>query len=216
MGVLIAIEGICCSGKTTITQLLAERLILKGYNAIYNHGAMTYTPVGREFYEITTNKNFGITTSFYLIDLIINIQTHIRPLIEENSKNVVLQDRYFDSITTYANAYGTYFGEDCNIYRIPDVLFKAKIAMNAQLRVFCMPPYDVIKLRMTNSKDSKVHSFYRNHPDFLQIAYNELLYVAKNTEDGIIVDTSNNDSIENALSTILLSVDNCQSSDIIN
>ena len=128
----------------------------------------------------------------------------------------MLQDRYFDSITTYANAYGTYFGEDCNIYRIPDVLFKAKIAMNAQLRVFCMPPYDVIKLRMTNSKDSKVHSFYRNHPDFLQIAYNELLYVAKNTEDGIIVDTSNNDSIENALSTILLSVDNCQSSDIIN
>lgn len=83
MGVLIAIEGICCSGKTTMTQLLAERLTLKGYNSIYNHGAMTYTPVGREFYEITANKNFGITTSFYLIDLIINIQTYIRPLIEK-------------------------------------------------------------------------------------------------------------------------------------
>lgn len=216
MGVLIAIEGICCSGKTTMTQLLAERLTLKGYNSIYNHGAMTYTPVGREFYEITANKNFGITTSFYLIDLIINIQTYIRPLIEKNSRNVVLQDRYFDSITTYANAYGTYSGEDCNIYRIPDVLLKANIAMNAQLKVFCAPPYDVIEQRMTNSKDSKVHSFYRNHPDFLQIAYDELLHVAKNTEGGIIVDTSNNDSIENALYAILLRIDSCQSSDAVN
>lgn len=216
MGVLIAIEGICCSGKTTITRLLAERLTIKGYNSIYNHGAMTYTPIGREFYEITANKNFGITTSFYIVDLIINIQTHIRPMIEENSRNVVLQDRYFDSITTYANAYGIYSKEDCDIYRIPEVLFGTNIVMNAQLKVFCIPPYDVIELRMINSKDSKVHSFYRNHPEFLHIAYNELLHIAKNTEDGIIVDTSNNDSVENALNEILLRIDNFQSSDVVN
>lgn len=213
MGVLIAIEGICCSGKTTLTQLLGEKLTLKGYNPIYNHGAMTYTPIGREFYESTANKNFGITTAFYLIDLIINVRTYISPLIEENSKNVVLQDRYFDSITTYANAYGSYFGENCNIYRIPEVLIKANIVMGAQLKVFCVPPYDVIKLRMNNSKDSKVHSFYRNHPDFLQIAYDELLHAANNTKGGIIVDTSNNESVENALNTILLRIDNCRDSD---
>lgn len=212
MGVLIAIEGICCSGKTTLTQLLGERLILKGYNSIYNHGAMTYTPIGREFYETTVNKNFGITTAFYLIDLIINIQTYIHPLIEENPKNIVLQDRYFDSITTYANAHGSYFGEDCDIYRIPDVLIETNIAMSAQLKVFCIPPFDIIKSRMNNSKGSKIHSFYRNHPDFLQIAYDELLHVAKNTKGGVIVDTSNIDSVEKALNTILLSIENCMSS----
>ncbi len=64
----IVLEGICCSGKTT----LAKRLLgeLSNYSTFYNHGAMTYSKLGREFYEKVENLDVPISALYYYADLI--------------------------------------------------------------------------------------------------------------------------------------------------
>ena len=66
MNNFIVFEGICCSGKTTTCKLLGEKLNELGYESIYNHGAMTYTDVGREFKEVTSKKDLPISVVMYL------------------------------------------------------------------------------------------------------------------------------------------------------
>lgn len=52
MNNFIVFEGICCSGKTTTCKLLSERINELGYETVYNHGAMTYTDLGKKFKKI--------------------------------------------------------------------------------------------------------------------------------------------------------------------
>ena len=51
MNNFIVFEGICCSGKTTTCKLLIEKINELGFEAVYNHGAMTYTDLGKKFKE---------------------------------------------------------------------------------------------------------------------------------------------------------------------
>ncbi len=44
----IVFEGICGSGKTTLCNRLVDKLKLYGIDAVYNHGALTYTDIGRK------------------------------------------------------------------------------------------------------------------------------------------------------------------------
>ena len=110
----IVFEGICCSGKTTTCKLLKEKINELGYDAIYNHGAMTYTDLGKKFKENLGRKDMPITVSYFFTDLIINTKNIIRPYLEKND-TIVLQDRYFDAITTYIKAYGDYIESDYKI-----------------------------------------------------------------------------------------------------
>ena len=56
MNNFIVFEGICCSGKTTTCNVLSEKINEMGYQAIYNHGAMTYTDIGKEFKKTTEKR----------------------------------------------------------------------------------------------------------------------------------------------------------------
>ena len=62
----IVFEGICCSGKTTLCNNLSEKIKEMGYQPIYNHGAMTYTDIGREFKKLLGKKDMTITTLYFL------------------------------------------------------------------------------------------------------------------------------------------------------
>ena len=107
MNNFIVFEGICCSGKTTTCKLLIEKINELGFEAVYNHGAMTYTDLGKKFKENLGKKDMPITVSYFFTDLIINTKNIIRPYLANNN-TIVLQDRYFDAITTYIKAYGDY------------------------------------------------------------------------------------------------------------
>lgn len=203
MNNFIVFEGICCSGKTTTCNLLSKKINEMGkYKAIYNHGAMTYTDLGKKFKENLGKKDMPITVSYFFTDLIINTKNIIKPYLTD--KNIiVLQDRYFDAITTYIKAYGDYIKSDYNIYDIPKALVKNDILINPSLNVFCIPPFETIKERMAKSKESPVHDFYRDNPDFFKIVYNELVNKANESKENIIIDTSSDLSVEQGINKIL-------------
>lgn len=174
MNNFIVFEGICCSGKTTTCELLSEKITKLGYESVYNHGAMTYTELGKKFKENLSEKDIPITVSYFFTDLIINTKNIIKPYLSKKN-TIVLQDRYFDAITTYIKAYGDYTKSNCNMYDIPKALVENDILINPTLNVFCIPPFEIIKERMSQSKESPVHDFYRNNPEFFKIVYNELV-----------------------------------------
>lgn len=202
MGNLIVFEGVCCSGKTTTCRTLGEKLMELGYQVVYNHGAMTYTELGREFKELTVEKDVPITTLYYLVDLLINTQKLITPHLSTPNA-IVLQDRYYDSITTYIKAYGEYRGRDCDIYRIPDVLMQENYLIEPTVTVFCIPPYEIIIGRMEETRMTKVHDYYRQHPRFLKMVYDELEKRANDSVGSIIIDTSSDRSICSGIEKIL-------------
>lgn len=198
----IVLEGICCSGKTTFSNRLINAFADSNIEAVYNHGAMTYTELGREFYDLTAKMDTSISAVYYFIDLIINTKEVLSPILKDTNK-LILQDRYFDSVTTYTAAYGKYNNQNYNIYRIAQVLVDKGYLLVPEIRVFCIPPYDVVVERMNNSKSTKVHDFYRSNPEFLRYVYNELLDKAHSTSGALIVDTSSESSISSVQKIIL-------------
>ena len=202
MNNFIVFEGICCSGKTTTCQKLSEKINELKLKPVYNHGAMTYTEIGKKFKKILGVKDNPITVSYFLTDLIINTQEVIKPLLED-SNTIVLQDRYYDAITTYINAYGKYSNSDYNIYDIPNALMQKDLLVKPSMEVFCIPPFEIIKERMEKSKDSPVHDYYRKNPKFLRIVYDELENKAKEYDNSIIIDTSSDISVNKGIEKIL-------------
>ena len=173
-----------------------------GFEAVYNHGAMTYTDLGKKFKENLGKKDMPITVSYFFTDLIINTKNIIRPYLANNN-TIVLQDRYFDAITTYIKAYGDYIKSDYNIYDIPKAFVENDILVKPSLSVFCIPPFEIIKERMDQSKESPVHDFYRDNPEFFKIVYNELVSKANESKENIIIDTSSDLSVEQGINKIL-------------
>lgn len=202
MNNFIVFEGICCSGKTTICKILSEKISELGYQPVYNHGAMTYTEIGKEFKKIIETKDMPISVLYFFTDLIINTQNIIKPYIAREN-TIVLQDRYYDAITTYINAYGEYTNIDYNVYQISAVLVENGVLIKPSLNIFCIPPYETIIERMEKSKDSPVHDYYRKNPKFLKMVYNELEKKAKECTNSIIIDTSSELSINNSIEKIL-------------
>lgn len=143
-----------------------------------------------------------ITVSYFFTDLIINTKNIIKPYLTKKN-TIVLQDRYFDAITTYIKAYGDYIKTDYNIYDIPKAFVENDILIEPSLSVFCIPPFEIIKERMAKSKESPVHDFYRDNPEFFKIVYNELVNKANELEDNIIIDTSSDLSVEQGIDKIL-------------
>jgi len=201
----IVFEGVCCSGKTTICEIVKEKLSKKGHKVVYNHGAMTNTNQGRGFKELIKGKGVCISSLFYFVDLIINTQNFVKPSIADPS-NIVLQDRYYDAITTYIGAYGKYCGRDYDIYRISDALLKEDYLVKPSAEVFCIPPFSIIEDRMAASKATCVHEYYRQHPSFLGMVYDEIEKKANDCLDSIIIDTSSDMSIGNGIVKILAKI----------
>ena len=202
MNNFIVFEGICCSGKTTTCKILGEKFDEIGYKSIYNHGAMTYTDIGREFKKDLGKRDMTISLLYFFTDLLINTKNIIKPkLLDKNT--IILQDRYYDAITTYINAYGEYFNKDYNVYRIAEVLLENNLLLKPSLNVFCIPPFEVIKDRMDKSKDSPVHDFYRQHPEFLRTVYDELVKRSKEYNNAIVIDTSSDVSVNEGIDKII-------------
>ena len=67
------------------------------------------------------------------------------------------------------------------------------------VKIYCIPPYDIILERMKKSKNTQVHEYYREHPDFNYMVYQELQKVAMNDKEAIIIDSSDELSIQKGM-----------------
>lgn len=106
-GVLITIEGIDGSGKTTQTKILLDTLTKKGYDVVRFHEP-TNGKWGRKIRELATNGRHKvkpeIELEFFCLDRLEDIEKNIHPALQE--KKIVIMDRYYFSSVAYQGARG--------------------------------------------------------------------------------------------------------------
>jgi len=100
-GMFVTVEGVEGSGKTTVTQLLAERLRQKGLNVLVT-AEPGDTPLGQHIRKLLTD--FGERTAWaeaflFLADRAEHVAKVIRPALERGE--IVLCDRFTDSTIAY-------------------------------------------------------------------------------------------------------------------
>jgi len=105
-GLLVALEGIDGSGKTTAAQALVARLVDNGIDAIYLREP-TDGPFGRELRECMVTpgpRDAQQEFELFLADRHEDVETNIRPALKRGA--VVCIDRYYISSMAYQGALG--------------------------------------------------------------------------------------------------------------
>ena len=106
-GMLICIEGIDASGKTTQAKLLVKNLNERGYKAVY-----TSEPTKGFFGQILRQKIlYGnervpavVEALLFALDRLEHVEKEIKPALEK--KKIVVSDRYLYSSIAYQGAAG--------------------------------------------------------------------------------------------------------------
>jgi thymidylate kinase len=196
----IVIEGMCQSGKTTLARRLVDELSQQEHTVFYNHGALTYTTVGRAFTEVIDEMSIALSTSYYLADLVQDSTRNLLPKLQANQ--VVIQDRYAKSIITYRRAFSQLTGDYLEIQPVVDLYLELELLIQPKLELFCLPPLDVIRGRMEKARETTVHRFYLDNPDFLELVYNQNRQSAVTSEHAICVDTTNPLNVDRAIDKV--------------
>lgn len=104
-GILIAIEGIDGSGKSTQSELLFKALKEIGYDVVLSHEP-TKSEIGEKIRSKLKNENVSAQEVYELFvrDRISHVANKIRPAL--NSGKIVIVDRYFISTIAYQGASG--------------------------------------------------------------------------------------------------------------
>ncbi|MFB5760583.1 dTMP kinase [Paenibacillus medicaginis] len=196
-GKLLAVEGISGAGKTTLAHKLVDILTSNGLKAVYNHGAFSFTDVGRTFKNYTRTTPELFSSSYYIADLVQNTLLNIKPLLQDGY--IIVQDRYYDSIISYVLAGGIYTDQKIDIQPIVDLYLELDLLIEPDLFVWCHAPQQTIINRLSHSDSSELqHHRYINHPDFILLVQQQFqrlfekkanTTVVLDTQDGAFVDT---------------------------
>ena len=104
-GVLIAIDGIDGSGKTTQTIILFERLRKNGYPVVHLHEP-TEGVWGQKIKDLAANGRHRVTAEtefdFFFQDRLEDVEKNILPTLKK--KKIVIMDRYYFSNVAYQGA----------------------------------------------------------------------------------------------------------------
>ncbi len=100
---LIAVEGIDGSGKTTVAKRIVERLKNLGYNAVYLQEP-THGKYGRRIRESGRRYDAEEEMKLFLLDRMEDVEKNIIPALK--SGKIVVMDRYYYSNIAYQSARG--------------------------------------------------------------------------------------------------------------
>ena len=101
MGLLIAFEGIDGTGKTTLAQMLKERLEALGHSVVMFKEPTNETEAGKKIRAsyVEGRASLDIELQWFIEDREWNVTTRILPALAENK--IVFLDRYFFSTACY-------------------------------------------------------------------------------------------------------------------
>lgn len=177
LGKLIVIEGVCGSGKSTLSKEILEYIKSLGLECTYNHGACTHTDIGKVFKELTKTQPDLFSTSFYIADLIQNYLQHVKPLLEQGV--IVVQDRYIHSITTYVKAKSRLELLDAlDVSPVLDCYLNLQLLAPPDFSILCYAEITEIKKRLSE-RPSHRHKTYLTNLNLLEKIQDEFLETAK-------------------------------------
>ncbi|MCD6384457.1 dTMP kinase [Candidatus Sumerlaeota bacterium] len=149
-GVLIAIEGIDGSGKSTQARLLVDYLTRRGYESVY-----LFEPTdGKYGCQLRQQAKSGRVTPeeefrLFLLDRKEDVENNIRPALEQNK--IVVIDRYFYSSMAYQGARGI----DPELIRTEN----EKIAPRADLVIYLRVPLEKSSERILKKRNTSLDQF---------------------------------------------------------
>lgn len=196
----VVLEGMCQSGKTSLAKRLEAELAQAGQTVFYNHGALTYTETGQAFAKNIDQMSIAFSTSFYLADLVQNTQRGILPRLHENQ--IIIQDRYVNSILTYRRAYSALTGEYLDTQPVVDLYLTLGLLIQPGLELFCLPPVEIIRERLNKARQTSVHDFYLENPKFIDLVYNQIKHMADQSPQAICVNTNDPANVEAAITHV--------------
>lgn len=147
---LIAVEGIDGSGKTTQAKLLVDYLTRNGFESVYLFEP-TNGKYGRLIREQAKSGRVPPEEEFrlFLLDRKEDVETNIRPALEQ--KKIVVIDRYFYSSMAYQGARGL----DPEMIRTEN----EKIAPRADLVIYLRIPPEKSSERIINKRNTLPDQF---------------------------------------------------------
>jgi thymidylate kinase len=175
-GKLIVLEGSCGTGKSTLAHNLLAFFESQGVKAIYNHGSLSLTKVGRDYKIVTQSYPELFLTSYYVADLVQLTLRFIKPWL--NDGYVVIQDRYSDSIISYVKVLAQMNGVEVDIKKVIDLYTELGLLEFPDCVVWCRASKDVI-LKRLNSNDV-AHYKYLENPKLIQFVQNEFACLYEN------------------------------------
>jgi dTMP kinase len=98
--VLVALEGIDGSGKSTVAKLVAKRLRAAGHKVLVTQEP-TKTWLGRAVRKGIASRLDPMALAFLFLS---DRALHLRQLGDDTKKQIVITDRYADSTTAYQGA----------------------------------------------------------------------------------------------------------------
>ncbi|SHF22768.1 Thymidylate kinase [Seinonella peptonophila] len=202
MGKLIVLEGICGSGKTTLSNKLISELTKRDVPCIYNHGAFTYSKIGRSFKEIASDYPIAKRTIYYISDLLQDYYNVIKPHLANDY--VIIQDRYIDSIWVYNECIGMIDGQDYAVMEIFDHFQSFGLLPQPDSVIFCYCETKEIIKRLTSKPDSNIHSMYLNQPEFIGMMQTKYTEALSKRQGLIKIDTSEHYNVTSLVDRILL------------
>lgn len=179
-GILIAIEGIDGSGKTTVANAVVRALNNLGYRAVY-----TREPTSSKFFEAFDEyiEEFGhdplIEVLIMAIDRAYHVTRIVMPLLEHGF--IVVTDRYIYSSIAYQSAVGA--GVDWikvvnSFVPMPDIAIYLDVPLDIALNRICSRSSHRLRHFELVNRLSKVIEVYRK-------LVAEGLLVAVDATDGI-------------------------------
>jgi len=133
---LIAIEGIDGSGKTTVTNYIADELRKRGYDVVVLKEP-TNSEYGKKIRQILRSRK---TNPFEELELFVkdrewNVQNNVLPALKEGK--IVIMDRYYYSTIAYQGALGIdveYIRKMNEIFPKPDLIIILDVSPETALR----------------------------------------------------------------------------------
>ncbi len=180
-GILIAVEGIDGSGKSTLTKSLHQSLLDKDYDTILTKEPGG-TPLGNQLRTILQNQEIPPTPKAEYLLFAADRAQHFTTLIIPNLQNnkIIISDRTADSSLAYQG-----YGRGLKLAMINTINQWAMNGITPHLTIYIKVP---VSIALERIKQRKKLTAFEQHTEFLERVTHGFETMYTNRNDVIIID----------------------------